>query len=157
MPRPLPVTFPVERARLSDAPMYSVIQIVGLLIFGWSLTPVSSHAPISATSHWITPLFAQFAIGYSNTAVLNSNNTLIVDLYPGRSASASAVINLTRNLTAAVGVAVADYITAAMSPGWYGTLLAGIVVVGLGPYYLHSVWGPQWRERRQSSSTGSVN
>lgn len=152
IPRPLPITFPIERARLSEAPMYSVIQILGLIVFGWSLTSFSKADP--GTSHWMAPLIAQFAIGYSNTAVLNSNNTLIVDLYPGRSASASAVINLTRNLTAAVGVAVADYITAAMSPGWFGTLLAGIVLVGMVPYFIHSNFGPRWRERRQSSTTG---
>lgn len=141
---------------MSEAPFYSAIQILGLLIFGWCLTSSQPNVPNAGVAHWIAPLFAQFAVGYANTAVLNSNSTFIADLYPGRSASASAVLNLTRNLMAAVGVSVADYLSAALSPGWYGTVLAAIVLVGLVPNVLHSAFGPRWRERRHSSMVENV-
>lgn len=167
LPCPLPATFPVEEARLGGAPLYSIIQIFGLLVFGWSLTPVHSsggsrvagaddvvtQAGKAGVSHWIVPLMAQFAVGWSNTSVLNSNQVLLTDLYPGRSASASAVVNLTRNLLAAVGIAVAGHVTAAVSPGWFGMLLAGLVALGLMPFWLHRRLGPVWREERQSRVT----
>lgn len=150
IPRPLPITFPIEKARLSNALMYSTIQVGALLIFGWSLTPRTGGIPITCTSHWIAPLLIQFAVGFSNTAIMNSNNTLMVDLFPNRSASASAAVNLTRNLAAAVGVAVAGYITNEMSAGWYGMVLAAVSLAGLLPFYVHGLYGPRWREERQS-------
>lgn len=127
--------------------------IIMFLVFGWSMTPVE---PSGTAGHWIVPLLAQFAIGYSNTAVLNSNNTLIVDLYPRRSASASAVINLSRNLTAAVGVAIVDYIEDGVSPGWLGAILAALVVLGLAPYVLHAVYGGSWRQEREGRNEQDV-
>lgn len=161
LPRPLPTSFPIERARLSDAPLYSLTMIVMFLVFGWGMSPshLSSAASTTASGiptaanavagHWIVPLLAQFAIGYSNTAVLNSNNVLVLDLYPGSSASASAVINLSRNLLAAVGVAVVDYIEDAVLPGWLGAILAALVMIGLVPYGLHAVYGAKWRVERE--------
>lgn len=127
--------------------------ISGLLIFGWSLTTVSDDSEL--TGHWIVPLVAQFMVGYANTAVLNSNNTLVIDLYPGKSASASAVINLSRGVLAAVGVAVVDYLLEAMSPGWLSVVMVGLVLTGLGPYVLHVKYGRVWRIEREERR-GSV-
>lgn len=153
IPRPLPKNFPIERARLSDAPLHSVVMIIGFLVFGWSLTPPTIHRAAfdanATAGHWITPLLALFMIGYSNTAVLNSNNALVVDLFPGKSASASAVINLSRNLTAAVGVALVDLIEDATNPGWLGVTLAGLVVLGVVPLVVHNLRGMQWRGERE--------
>ena len=158
IPQPLPLSFPVERTRLSDAPLHSVVMIIGFLIFGWSVTPpstiVGNHSATAA--HWITPLLAQFVIGYSNTSVLNSNNALVVDLFPGKGASASAVINLSRNLTAAVGVALVDFIEDGLSAGWLGVVLASLVLVGVIPLSMHAVWGKQWREQREVRNRGNA-
>lgn len=152
IPQPLPLEFPIEKTRLFDAPLHMTVMVVGFLIFGWSLTPpviMKAHDLNPTAGHWITPLLALFIIGYSNTAILNSNSALVIDLFPGKSASASAVVNLSRNLIAAAGVAAVDYIEEATTPGWLGVILAGLVIVGGVPLTLHTYKGKHWRVLRE--------
>lgn len=162
IPRPLPTEFPIERARLFDAPLHITVMVIGFLIFGWSLTPptiMERHELKPTAGHWVTPLLALFMIGYSNTAILNSNSALVVDLFPGKSASASAVVNLSRNLTAALGVALVDYIEDGTNPGWLGVVLAALVIVGVVPLTLHTSKGKHWRglrEQRLQEQAASV-
>ncbi|EKG18366.1 Major facilitator superfamily [Macrophomina phaseolina MS6] len=92
----MPADFPLERARLAQLPTMTAVFAFAVVVYGWSLTP---PGPL------VVPLMAQFAIGYASTAVLNLNNTLTVDLYPGKSAAATAVNNLARCLLGAVGMA----------------------------------------------------
>lgn len=142
----IPASFPLEKARLGKGYVYTIVTIWSLLLFGWSLTaPGPSNDP---KSHWLVPLLAQFACGWSATSVLTSNNTLLIDLYPTESASASAVLNLSRCLMAAGGVAAVDPFLHVYGPGWFSVLLAGIVMLGVVPYGLHSYYGQGWREQR---------
>lgn len=126
--------------------MYTIVLAWSLLLFGWSLTaPGPSNDP---KSHWLVPLMAQLAAGWSATSVLASNNTLLVDLYPNESASASAILNLSRCLMAAGGVAAVDPFLRAFGPGWLSVLLVGVLMLGVVPYGLHSYYGQRWREER---------
>jgi hypothetical protein len=146
----IPASFPLEKARLGKGYVYTTVIIWSLLLFGWSLTaPGPSNDP---KPHWIVPLLAQLAAGWSATSVLTSNNALVVDLYPANSASASAILNLSRCLMAAGGVAAVDPFLRAYGPGWLSVLLVGIVTVGVVPYGLHSYNGQRWREEREVRS-----
>lgn len=144
----VPLSFPLEHARLSKGLQSSIVAIWSLLLFGWSLTaPGPSNDP---KSHWITPLLAQFAAGGSATSVLASNNALLVDLYPSKSASASAMLNLGRCLLGAAGVAAVGPFIHKYGPGWTSVLLASIVAVGLVPCALHYTYGQHWRKQREN-------
>lgn len=151
----IPTSFPLEKARLGKGYVYTAVTIWSLLLFGWSLTaPGPTDDP---KSHWIVPLLAQLGAGWSATSVLTSNNSLIVDLYPTSSASASAILNLSRCLMAAGGVAGVDPFLQAFGAGWLSVLLVGIVTVGVVPYGLHSLWGQQWREQRVTRENSAVS
>lgn len=155
--KPIPTSFPLEKARLGKGYVYTAVTIWSLLLFGWSLTaPGESDDP---KSHWIVPLLAQLAAGWSATSVLTSNNSLVVDLYPSDSASASAILNLSRCLMASGGVAGVEPFLQAFGAGWLSVLLVGIVMVGVVPYSIHSLWGQRWREQRvtrENSTTTSL-
>jgi hypothetical protein len=56
------------------------------------------------------PLVLQFFIANSATAVFSLNSALVIDLYPGAPASATAVNNLMRFSVGAAGVAVVQLI-----------------------------------------------
>nr|POE72224.1 itaconate transport protein [Quercus suber] len=149
----IPTSFPLEKARLSKGRMYSVAAIFSFIVYGWSLTAQHSRPEDGryrlSDAHWIVPLLAQFVNGWSATSVLISNNALIVDLYPGKGASVTAIMNLTRCLTAAGGIAGVQPFLERFGPGWTSVLLAGICALGFVPYCLHCKHGAKWRDARE--------
>lgn len=93
-------------------------------------------------------LVLQFLIAYTATAVFSMNSALVIDLFPGRSASATAVNNLVRCSVGAVGVWVVQVMLDSVGERWTFGILAG-VSVGLG--WMVGVelwWGPGWRRER---------
>lgn len=135
----LPRDFPLEHARLAQLANMVYIFVFGVVVYGFSLRPHGSLA---------LPLIAQFVVGYSSTAVLNLNNTLTIDLYPGKSASATAVNNLARCLLGAVGVSLTNIALMKMRPFILflilsgSTLLSGLTVVAEWKF------GMKWRTQR---------
>lgn len=63
------------------------------------------------------------------------------------------MLNLSRCLMAAGGVAAVDPFLSAYGPGWLSVLLVGIVMLGVIPYWLHSYHGQSWREQRALTTT----
>lgn len=98
----------------------------------------------------MVPLMAQFVIGFSSSAVLNLNNTLTVDLYPGKSAAATAVNNLARCMVGAVGVSMTDLALEMMEPEWLFLILAGVVVAATPMAWAERRFGMQWRAQRRA-------
>nr|POF14990.1 itaconate transport protein [Quercus suber] len=151
----IPTSFPLEEARLSKGRVYSFVTIFSLIVYGWSLT-AHHHQPADGSfrlsnAHWLVPLLAQFANGWSATSVLTSNNAFLVDLFPGKGASVTAIMNLTRCLAAAGGIAGVQPFLECFGPGWTSVLLAGICLLGFVPYCLHCIYGAQWREAREKT------
>lgn len=67
------------------------------------------------------------------------------------------MLNLSRCLMAAAGVAGVDPFVRIYGPGWLSVLLVGIVTVGVVPYSLHSYYGQMWREQRAQRSSCTVS
>lgn len=133
-------TFPIEKTRLQTFFPLMSVGILTYLPYGWVL---QRRAPL------VAPLILQFIIGFSFVAALNTLNTLIVDLFPDRSATASAANNLVRCWLGAVGAALIDQMLRGMGGGWCFTFLGLVMAVGLGFVLLEGKYGMEWREQRR--------
>ncbi|OCL05139.1 MFS general substrate transporter [Glonium stellatum] len=129
--------FPIEKARMRNIWWVILIFTLATGVYGFSL-----NLPIAF------PLVLQFFIAYTATAVFSMNSALIIDLYPGASASATAVNNLMRCTLGAIGVAVVQFVINAVGPGI--TFIAfAILTIMLSPLLIVEwKWGPRWRMQR---------
>lgn len=123
----LPVMFP-----------YGIVNIFGLLLFGWSLNNHLSLPPILIGSFLICLTYNPF-----NTVSIS----LIIDLYPSKSSTGAACVNFSRCLIAACGVAALSKMTASMGVGGCFTLMAGLCAAGLVPIYVTMLRGTHWRKQ----------
>ena len=73
--------FPLERARLRPIWIISAVFILAVGSYGWTLE-----------THIAAPLVLQFLISFTATAVFNINSTMMIDLYPSKPASATAIV-----------------------------------------------------------------
>lgn len=90
-------------------------------------------------------------VGMFSTMYFTNVNTLIVDLYPGKAASATAAVNVGRCLLGAVAVAVVQPMIDAMGAGWTFTLGALLtLIVGLICQVLIYLYGEMWAARKHS-------
>lgn len=140
----VPRNFPLERARLAQLASVVYIFIFAVLVYGFSLRP---HATLAL------PLIAQFVVGYSSTAVLNLNNTLTVDLYPGKGASATAVNNLARCLLGAVGVSLTNVALEKTEPFILFLILSCITLLSASTAVVEWKFGMKWRTQRMDRMT----
>lgn len=135
-----PDDFPLEATRLGQLPTMTAAFIFSVVIYGFS---------VASGQSLVVPLVAQFIIGYSSTAILNLNNTLTVDLYPGKSAAATAVNNLARCLVGAIGVSFTELALGRIDAQWLFLILAGVVVLATPMAWAEGKYGMEWRRQRK--------
>ncbi|RJE19044.1 transporter, partial [Aspergillus sclerotialis] len=99
--------FPIEKSRLQTVFPGMALGIAAFIPYGWVL---ERRAPL------VAPLILQFVISFCFIASLNTLNTLLIDLFPDRPATAAAACNLVRCWLGAVGAAVIDHMLSGM--GW---------------------------------------
>ena len=87
-------------------------------------------------------------VAYTATAVFITNSALTIDLFPGKSASATAVNNLMRCSVGAAGVAVIEMIIADLGSGLAFTCLALITFLCSPLILLEWIYGMRWRIAR---------
>ena len=139
-PNALPSEFPIEYARLRTLPLYAIVEIASILLFGWT---IDHHIHISA------PIIAVFFVGWSSTCIQNVINTLLVDLFPNKGASATAALNLARCLIGAGGTAMVLPVAGAIGVGWVFTIVAAVLACALGLLAVQVRYGPGWRKARE--------
>ncbi|KAL2013539.1 hypothetical protein VTN00DRAFT_1064 [Thermoascus crustaceus] len=129
--------FPIEYARMRNTWWIIALNVASTAAYGFSLR-----------THMAVPIILQFMTAFTATSVFSINSALVIDLYPGASASATAVNNLMRCLVGAAGVAVVQPIIDALTAEWTFLMLAGITAV-LSPLLLIELkWGVGWRLQR---------
>ncbi|GMG04758.1 unnamed protein product [Aspergillus oryzae] len=114
--------FPIETARMRNTWWITVIFIVCVAVYG-----------VSLRTHLAVPIILQYIIAYCSTGIFTINSALVIDLYPGASASATAVNNLMRCLIGAAGVAAVQPIIDALGPTYTFVLLADFQFDPFGP------------------------
>lgn len=129
--------FPIEYARMRNTWWITALFTICTSVYGFSLR-----------THVAVPVILQYLIAYCATAIFTINSALIIDLYPGASASATAVNNLMRCLVGAAGVAAVQPMIDRLTPQWTFVLLAGITVLMSPLLVVELRWGAGWRQDR---------
>ncbi|BGP14772.1 Kynureninase (L-kynurenine hydrolase) [Rhodosporidiobolus nylandii] len=130
--------FPIERARLRSLPYSITLMVVSTIVYGWT---------VEKGVHISVPLICQFA-GFASMTQFTSISTLLVDLFPGASASATASNNLARCLLGAGATAVIDPIISRMGVGWAFTMLSLLCVAFLPLLVIEWQYGMRFRQKR---------
>ena len=75
------------------------------------------------------PLILQFSIAYTATVAFSLNSALVIDFYPGTSASATAVNNVVRCSVGAASLAVVQLIIDWIRTGSTSALFTGTTAI----------------------------
>lgn len=137
--------FNVERARLEIAlPAYILSNII-VLVYGWIM---DRHV------HLAGPVILLFCSGWMLNASSQVLNALMVDLWPGNSAAATAANNFFRcELGAAASAAISPMIDA-MGTGWAYTTLTLISLAASPMFLVLMKYGIHWRQKRWAKQKG---
>ncbi|KAK9259181.1 major facilitator superfamily domain-containing protein [Lipomyces tetrasporus] len=101
------------------------------------------------------PIICTFIVGWAATSSQSVITTFLVDVFPRRSASASAALNLARCLLGAPGTGTVLPIVNAITVGWTFTVFTGVMLVALGLVLLQMSYGAgrrRLREKREAES-----
>jgi predicted MFS family arabinose efflux permease len=134
------VNFPLEKARFQTLWIWSSLQCAAVLGFGWTL---------DRGVHISAPIICTFVLGWSTTSIQSIITTFLVDVFPDRSASAVAALNLTRCLIGAGGTAAVVPIVDAIGIGWTFTLVTGVMVLSSALVVVQMRYGARWRRKRE--------
>ncbi|KAI0034181.1 MFS general substrate transporter [Vararia minispora EC-137] len=132
--------FPIEKARLRSTLVYSTLFVACSIGYGWCI-----QAKVSLAG----PLILQVIIGFTIVSVMNTVQTLLVDLFPSQGSSITACNNLIRCSLGAATVSVVDFIIQAVGAGWTYVILSGWCVAVFPLLCVELRYGPIWRERRR--------
>ncbi|CAG8327944.1 unnamed protein product [Penicillium nalgiovense] len=131
--------FNIERARLEVAlPLYYISNLA-MLTYGWVLGHKVNLA---------APIILLFIIGWSIIGTSQVLNALMVDLWPGKSAAATAANNLFRCELGAAASAAISPVRSAMGEGWAYTTLALIPIAVSPCLWIVALNGIKWRQKR---------
>ncbi|KAJ5490911.1 hypothetical protein N7539_002478 [Penicillium diatomitis] len=140
--------FPYIQARLRLMPLFSIVLTICLALYGpsFEFNDLREHfGPTLAA-----PLILQFLIAFSATAIFNINSTVLIDCFPERPASATALNNLCRCLLGAAGVSVIQPLIGALKAMKAFCIVSGIVLLLTPLIWLEWKWGEKWRQERDT-------
>ena len=140
--------FPIERARSRSCVYLLALSLCAWIGYGWAL---------KERAHVSVPLTLQFVHGVLCTCILQTFNTLLVDIFPESPSTAATAGNVTRCALSALYVALLQPLVDALGRGWYFTLLGLISgLVGGFAVLMLQAYGCRWRSRRQNSEISDV-
>ncbi len=132
--------FNIYKARLNLCIIPSAFVFAAQILFGWTIEYSICVA---------LPLIGSFVVAFGNSYYIAMTTTLLVDLYPWASSSASATLNIFRCLLAAVGLAVVDRMCKSLGAGGAFTLLGGMCFFSNALIYWEVWRAPKWELQRR--------
>lgn len=135
----LPVEFPIFKARLRSMWVFVALFQIITLFYGWMLY---------IKTHLAVVLVLQFFIGFAQTSIFNVFQTLVVDLFPSKSATITASNNLARCLLGAVTTVSLEPGIQGVGVGWWFTIIGLICVASNVMIPVMLKFGPRWRQER---------
>ncbi|KAF2501610.1 MFS general substrate transporter [Lophium mytilinum] len=152
--------FPIERARLEAIMPNLALGCACFIGFGWMIEYKVNLAG---------PLIFLFVIGFCVSASINTVSVLLIDIYPGKAATASAACNLARCWLGAGATSGVAPLIGKIGIGWTTTFF-GLLAVVFSPILWYVMQnGPKWRratklrkerqkaERAAKAATGNEN
>ncbi|KAJ9155020.1 MFS general substrate transporter [Pleurostoma richardsiae] len=135
-------SFPLEKARFRLVPIFSILQCMSILLFGWTIQyPHRVHIAV--------PIVSTFITGWTAVSTQSVVMTYLVDVFHDRSAAASASLNLARCLFAAGGTSFIMPMVDAIGVGLAFTVCVAVQCVALLSLAVQWVFGARWREEAE--------
>jgi len=133
--------FPLEKARLGHMWWLSLLFAIATGIYGFSV-------------EWniAIPLTLQFITAFTATAIFNINSTLMIDLYPSKPATATAINNLVRCTLGGIGVGFIERAISTVKEARVFLALAGLAALSNILVLIERKCGPRWRRERLARS-----
>ncbi|KAL4756242.1 putative MFS multidrug transporter [Aspergillus foveolatus] len=140
--------FPLEKARLRLIPIFSLAQCLSILLFGWTIQYANKV-------HIAVPIVSTFITGWTAVSTQSLIMTYLVDLFPDRSAAASASLNLARCLFAAGGTSFVMLMIDGAGVGVAFTICVAVQAAALlGPWIQWTFAGEWRRKERERARAG---
>ncbi|CUS23977.1 LAQU0S13e00540g1_1 [Lachancea quebecensis] len=140
--------FNIFRARLEIMFIPLLLSGGGFVGFGWCL---DAHTPLVAVL-----VFSGFASLFSN-CVIACATTLVVDLYPQKTSTATGCVNFSRCVLAAILVAALNRMMSSMSVGGTFTLLAGLTMASTVTLIIPVKYGPKMAHKRAAQNLAAAD
>ncbi|OLN96291.1 MFS antiporter QDR2-like protein 1 [Colletotrichum chlorophyti] len=131
-------TFPIEKARLRLIPIFSLLQCTSIALFGWTINfPHRVHIAV--------PIVSTFFTGWTAVSTQSLVMTYLTDIFPDRSAAASASLNLARCLFAAGGTSFVMPLINSIGVGWAFTVCVAAQLIALLGAWIQWKFAGDWR------------
>jgi hypothetical protein len=148
--------FPIETARLRSVYLLAAFFVVATAVYGFA---VEWHIAIPLTLQFISTfafkllrstsfILTTMTAAFTATAIFNINSTLVIDLYPSKPASATAINNLVRCTLGSIGVGFVERGIADIDEMPVFLTLAGLAALSTSLVVVEKKWGPGWRMER---------
>ncbi|RDW57916.1 putative MFS multidrug transporter [Aspergillus mulundensis] len=137
--------FPLEKARLRLIPIFSFAQCLSILLFGWTIQYADKV-------HIAVPIVSTFITGWTAVSTQSLIMTYLVDLFPDRSAAASASLNLARCLFAAGGTSFVMPMINGVGVGVAFTICIAVQIVALVGPWVQWTFAAGWRRKEREKA-----
>lgn len=132
--------FNTFKVRLMCVLPQNFIAVASFILFGWS---------VDKGWHITAPLITSCVSSYCAMSTLSTMTTLLVDLYPGKSSTASSCFNFVRCSLSSIFMGSFAKMKAAMTVGGTFSFLTAVLLCANFLTFIPMMYGMQWRANRQ--------